>query len=165
MFFRKATIDDIDSIMEIVADARQSLGSRGVDQWQDGNPTRAIIQNDIANKVGEVVMVDGVVAAYVCIMVNGEPEYANIDGKWFEESDYVVIHRICVRNSFVRRGIATAIMQHTIEFALSHGIRDVKIDTHKDNRYMLDFLEKFHFVYCGEIHYHHGDRVAYELKL
>ena len=165
MFFRKATVNDIDSVMEIVADAQHSLASRGIDQWQEGYPTRPVIENDVANGVGEVVMVDGTVAAYVCLVVNGEPSYAYIDGKWIDEGDYVVVHRVCVRNSHVRRGIATAIMHHAIEFALANGVHDLKIDTHKDNSYMLDLMAKFNFVYCGIIHYPHGDRVAYELQI
>lgn len=164
MLFRKAVESDIDAVMEIVADAQHSLASRGIDQWQEGYPTRPVIEDDVANGVGEVVMVDGVVAAYVCLVVNGEPSYADIDGHWLDEGDYVVVHRVCVRNSHVRRGIATAIMHHAIAFALAHGVHDLKIDTHKNNTYMLDLMAKFHFVYCGIIHYPHGDRVAYELR-
>lgn len=165
MLFRKATVDDIDAVMEIVADAQHSLASRGIDQWQEGYPTRPVIENDVAQGVGEVVVVDDVVAAYVCLVVNGEPSYADIDGQWLDEGDYVVVHRVCVRRSHVRQGIATAIMRHAIEFALANGVCDLKIDTHKDNSYMLDLMAKFHFIYCGIIHYSHGDRVAYELRL
>ncbi len=165
MYFRKATPDDLDSIMEIVADAQHSLGSRGIDQWQDGYPTREGIERDIELGVGEVVIEDGEIAAYVCIMINGEPFYEQIEGKWLSMEDYVVVHRICVRNTFVRRGIATAILRHAAEFAVGQGVFDFKIDTHKDNTYMLDLLSKLGFQYCGVIHYLHGDRVAYERRL
>ena len=44
---RKALPEDIDSIMVIVRDAQRALAELGIDQWQDGYPTRDIILRDI----------------------------------------------------------------------------------------------------------------------
>ena len=161
--FRKAALDDVDAIMEIVRDAQQSLAGRGIDQWQNGYPNREAIISDINKGVGVVVLIGEIIAAYAAIIVNGEPEYANlVGGNWLSQGDYIVVHRICVRNSFVRKGLASAIMQYAIDFALGKGIHSFKIDTHVENQYMLNMLSKSGFTYCGEIHYEHGDRVAFE---
>ena len=164
--FRKAALDDVDAIMEIVRDAQQSLGGRGIDQWQNGYPNREAIISDINKGVGVVTLMGETIAAYATIIVNGEPEYVNlVGGKWLSQGDYIVVHRICVRNSFVRKGLASAIMQYAIDFALGRNIHSFKIDTHVENQYMLNMLSKLGFTYCGEIHYEHGDRVAYEKVL
>lgn len=161
--FRKAVLSDVDAIMEIVRDAQLSLGSRGIDQWQNGYPNREAIVADIDRGVGVSVIQDGRIVAYAAIIVNGEPEYANlVGGTWLSDADYIVVHRICVRNDSVRQGLASAIMRYAIDFALAQGIHSFKIDTHIENQYMLNMLTKMGFVYCGEIHYEHGDRVAYE---
>lgn len=161
--FRKAVSGDVDTIMEIVRDAQQSLGSRGIDQWQNGYPNRESIIADINKGVGVAVLQGEKVVAYAAIIVNGEPEYKNlVGGQWLSDGDYIVVHRICVSNSFVRKGLASAIMQYAIDFALSKGIHSFKIDTHVENQYMLNMLSKMGFAYCGEIHYEHGDRVAFE---
>ena len=161
--FRKAVSGDVDTIMEIVRDAQQSLGLRGIDQWQNGYPNRESIIADINKGVGVAVLQDEKVVAYAAIIVNGEPEYKNlVGGQWLSDGDYIVVHRICVSNSFVRKGLASAIMQYAIDFALSKGIHSFKIDTHVENQYMLNMLSKMGFAYCGEIHYEHGDRVAFE---
>jgi len=165
VYFRKATRDDVGAVMEIIADAQRSLASRGVDQWQDGYPNAEDIENDVAEGVGEVVVEDGEIIAYVGLVINGEPYYEVIDGEWLTRDDHVVVHRLCVRHSHVRKGIATSIMRHAMEFAVSQGLYDLKIDTHKDNTYMLDLMAKFGFVYCGIIHFPYGDRVAYERRL
>lgn len=161
--FRKAIASDVDAIMEIVHDAQQSLGSRGIDQWQNGYPNRDSILADIDKGVGVAIIQDDNIAAYAAIIVNGEPEYKNlVGGRWLSEGDYVVVHRICVRKDYVRKGLASAIMQYAIDFAVGQGIHSFKIDTHTENQYMLNMLSKFGFSYCGEIHYEHGNRVAFE---
>ena len=162
--FRHANFNDLDSIMEIVHDAQRSLGSRGIDQWQNGYPTRESIEHDIENKHGYVIEIDGDVEAYAAIIVNGEPEYEHLVGKWQSEpsNDYIVVHRICVRNSRTRQGLASDLLRHAARIAILQDIHSFKIDTHKDNQYMLNLLQKFGFGYCGEIHYEHGDRVAFE---
>ena len=161
--FRKAAYEDVDAIMEVVHDAQQSLGSRGIDQWQNGYPNREAILSDINKGVGVALVQNETVTAYAAIIVNGEPEYKNlVGGSWLSNDDYIVVHRICVRSDFVRKGLASAVMQYAIDFAKAKGIYSFKIDTHADNQYMLNLLKKFGFTYCGEIHYEHGDRVAFE---
>ena len=56
-------------------------------------------------------------------------------------------------------------MKKAEETALQHNVHSFKIDTHKDNHFMIQLLEKEGFTYCGEIHYTHGDRIAFEKLL
>ncbi len=162
---RKATIDDLESILEIVSDAQQSLKNRCIDQWQNGYPNRESILSDISKGIGFVALCHDEIAAYAAIIVNGEPEYQHLDGQWLSNQDYVVVHRICVRKDFTRQGLATILMKKGEEIALQHHAHSFKIDTHKDNRYMIELLEKEGFAYCGEIHYPHGERIAFEKLL
>lgn len=162
---RLATPNDIESLLEIVGDAQQSLKNRGIDQWQNGYPNRESILSDISKGIGFVVLRQDEIAAYAAIIINGEPEYQHLDGKWLSEKDYVVIHRICVRKTYTRQGLATHLMHKAEETALSQNIHSFKIDTHKDNHYMIGLLEKEGFTYCGEIHYPHGERIAFEKLL
>ena len=162
---RKAVTEDLESILEIVGDAKQSLKSRCIDQWQNGYPNRESILSDIAKDIGFVALRNDEIAAYAAIIINGEPEYQRLDGKWLSEQDYVVIHRICVRKSCTRQRFASYLMKKAEETALQHNIHSFKIDTHKDNHFMIQLLEKKGFTYCGEIHYTHGDRIAFEKLL
>ncbi len=162
---RLANQNDIENILEIVGDAQQSLKRRCINQWQNGYPNRESIQADIEKGVGYVVLWKDEIAAYAAIIINGEPEYKNLDGKWLSEQDYVVIHRICVRKSCTRQGLASYLMHKAEEIALQNNAHSFKIDTHKDNGYMMNLLKKEGFAYCGEIHYPHGERIAYEKLL
>ena len=160
---RKADLSEVGRIMEIVGDAQQSLASRHIDQWQNGYPNSESISADIDKGVGYVIVAGDEIAAYAAILVNGEPEYKNlVGGQWLSDGDYIVMHRICVRSSYVRKGLASSITQYAIDFAKAKGIHSFRIDTHTENRFMLNLLTKFGFTYCGEIHYEHGDRIAFE---
>ena len=48
MILRKAVMDDLPLIMEIIDQARFYLKENGVDQWQDGYPSECDIKSDIA---------------------------------------------------------------------------------------------------------------------
>ena len=47
MEIRMAYPNEINRIMEIIQDAKDSLAAAGVDQWQDGYPDQEIIFEDI----------------------------------------------------------------------------------------------------------------------
>ncbi|MBQ1200772.1 MAG: GNAT family N-acetyltransferase, partial [Alistipes sp.] len=106
MLIRKSSRADITAIMEIVADAQALLRSRGVDQWQDGYPTADIIEQDIARSESYVLEDRGVVVATAVISFAGEVTYNTIDGQWLNSNDYVVVHRLAVRNSALGSGLA-----------------------------------------------------------
>lgn len=165
--FRNANATDIDRIMEIVHDAQLSLGSRSIDQWQNGYPDRETITHDIENHAGYVIDVDDEAAAYAAILLNGEPEYNRLIGQWQSDpdNDYVVVHRLCVSKRFIRQGLASDMLRHAARIAILKDVHSFRIDTHKDNLFMLNLLQKFGFVHCGEIHYEHGDRIAFEKVL
>lgn len=164
--FRNATYDDIESIMEIVADAQESLRGLHIDQWQNGYPNAEVIKTDIDNKVGIVGLLDGKIVAFAAIVFTGEPAYDDLqEGNWLSNEDYVVLHRLCVRKSATRHGIAGQIMTYIETEALKKGVKSFKIDTHLGNIYMMDLLKKSGFTYCGIVYYDHGKRWAFEKLL
>ena len=163
---RKATIEDIVEIMSIVADAQLSLRELGIDQWQDGYPSKEVIEGDIASEVGYVYCIEEEVVGYAAIVLTGEEAYQQIaDNEWNTLSDYVVVHRLCVRRGSTRSGVAMAMMDYASQVARERGYTGFRIDTHRGNVRMLAMLEKLGFKYVGIIYYDSGERLAYDLKL
>lgn len=162
---RKARLEDKDVIMSIVVDAQEYLRELDIDQWQDGYPTPASIEDDIVKGVGYVVIGEGEIVGYAAIILSGEPTYQQIADKWMYGDSYVVIHRLCTSSSHRREGIAMQLMSHAATLARSEGFRAFRIDTHEGNIRMLAMLKKLCFSYAGIINYDSGKRVAYELDL
>lgn len=152
--------------MAIVADAQALLRSQGVDQWQDGYPTEKIIAGDIANGESYVLECEGVVVATAVISFAGEVTYNSIDGQWLNDNDYVVVHRLAVRNSALRGGLARQMMLYAEKLALERNISDIRVDTHSDNKAMQSLLTSLGYTLCGKITLLSGvPRIAFQKLL
>lgn len=163
--FRKATVEDIASIWVIIQQAIARRKNDGSKQWQDGYPNENVIQQDIEQGIGYVLTEDNTVAGYAAILINDEPAYAELKGEWLTNGDFVVVHRLAVSESYIGKGLAQKIMQHTEDVATQNNISSVKVDTNFDNMPMLRIFEKLGYTYCGEVTFRGGIRKAYEKKL
>ena len=161
---RPATYDDTERIMEIIASAQQALAELSIDQWQDGYPTLASIEEDIERGVGYAACIDSEVVGYAAIVLTGEDAYRQID-KWATCDNYVVVHRLCCAKEHRRSGIAMKLMRFAADRARKEGYNAFRIDTHKGNIRMLAMLRKLGFESRGVVHYDSGERIAFDLNL
>ena len=176
MNIRRATYDDIPRIMEICRQARLIMRSDGnMTQWTGGYPSETVIMSDIDGCVGYVVEEEtekgaeaveatvetvkgGRLDGYFAFIPGIEKTYLTIeDGQWLDDSKpYCTIHRLA--STTTSHGIAAA----CFEWCWSQ-CRNLRIDTHSDNRIMRHCIEKSGFTYCGVIHLQNGDpRLAYQ---
>ena len=164
MTIRLAEKKDIDRIMQIIADARESIGRLGIDQWQYGYPTRDIVKEDILLERGFVVLDGDEICATFALMMNGEPTYKKIYcGAWVGSGEYLALHRIAIDGAHRGKGTSSCIIEFLSEYANKNGYSSVRVDTHTGNIPMRKMLEKNGFEYCGTIHLLDGqERVAYE---
>lgn len=163
--FRQAELADIDRIWMILRKAIERRKAEGSSQWQDGYPNPEVIKKDIEKGAGYVLVADDEVVAYCAVMINDEPAYADIEGQWLTNEDFVVIHRVAVAARFLGKGIALRLFRFIEEFAVAHQIFSVKVDTNFDNGAMLHIFERLEYVYCGTVNLRGGERKAFEKKL
>ncbi len=150
--FRKGKGADLERIMELVADAQNWFRVQGVDQWQDGYPTQEIISSDILSGSNYIVEYNGVIVATFVLSFAGEPTYSVIKGRgWLNEKPYAVVHRIAVADECRRKGVALEILHFVEELCAEREIKDIRIDTHRDNVAMRSLLKKLGYTRCGRI--------------
>lgn len=164
MIIRLAEKKDIDRIMQIIADARESIGRLGIDQWQYGYPTRDIVKEDIKLERGFVVLDGDEICATFALMLNGEPTYKKIYcGAWLSDGAYLALHRIAIESAYRGKGVAEEIIRFLCNYSNENDYSSVRVDTHQGNIPMRKMLEKNGFEYCGTIRLLDGqERVAYE---
>ena len=167
MEIRKSTLRDTDALMSLFDEARGTIALLGIDQWQNGYPSREVVGEDIVLERSYAVDVDGHVRGTFVLIEDGEPTYDRIyDGEWKtgnENANYLAIHRVAVSVAMRGKGISTAIVDYAETHARALGRVSLRIDTHEGNVVMRRMLEKHGFVYCGVIYLENGDpRVAYE---
>ena len=172
---RKATLCDLDAIMEVIDEARGTIAALGVDQWQDGYPQREIIAADIS--AGESFCIEntdtGEILSTFGVFENGEVLYDRIfDGTWKTGDSpsllgskvcYTAIHRVAISVKARGSGLSGAIIAFVASIASEKKKQSLRIDTHEGNVVMRRMLEKNGFVHCGTILLENGaPRVAYE---
>lgn len=169
MTIRKSTKYDIDGIMCLLGEARESMGRLGIDQWQYGYPSREIVKEDVKFDRSYVATDDdGNLCATFAIITGGEPTYRKIyGGNWLTDgTDYLVFHRIAVKMENRGTGLSDEIVCFLEKFASDHGFQSLRVDTHQGNKPMRKMLERNDFTYTGIIHLSSGEeRVAYEKVL
>lgn len=168
MIFRKASLEDIESIGKIIEMARKSLRDDGIDQWQKTNPDEDIIREQIAKDDAYVFDKDGKVLAYAYVFDGVDPAY-NIHEDKFKTDSYFVIHTLMVDNRGIIPKLGTKFMEALIDFTKKSGKEAIRIDTHEDNFRMRGLLHKFSFEEIGIVQIDEDgvpkDRICYEIVL
>jgi len=156
---REARLEDMAEIMKVMEAAKEVMRQSGnMHQWEDGYPSEAVIKTDMEKDGGFVVEDDGKVVGYFAFLPSPEPTYFTIDGgEWLDDiQPYHVIHRMASYPD--AHGIFSSIM----DFSFSRD-RNIRIDTHSDNKIMQHNILKHGFIYCGIIYLASGDeRLAYQ---
>lgn len=167
--FRKALPADLDAIMDVVHEAQAFMATLGIDQWQDGYPSRELIDLDIRLGRAYVVEHEGKAHAISILTEEPEPIYDALDGEWIADGPYLTMHRTALSNALRHTGAAALILENAVRMAREMNLVSVRADTHRGNKAMRRFLEKSGFKLCGQVVYEvdAGDpiRVAYELVL
>lgn len=145
----KARHDQIPEILTVISQARSIMRETGnATQWANGYPSTQNIADDIASGNGYVCVVKNEILGYFFFAcgVAVEPSYGTIEGgNWLNRKPYGVIHRLASARK--ANGIAKA----AFDYAFSK-IDNIRVDTHRDNVPMQNYLKKNGFTYCGVIY-------------
>lgn len=163
--FRKATSDDLPEIWVILQKAILRRKEDGSSQWQDGYPNPAVIQKDIAQDAGFVMREGETIVGYCAILINDEPAYEEIEGKWLTNGDFAVFHRVAISEDHIGRGLSSKMLDFIEDLALKNKLQSVRADTNFDNAAMRHVFKKAGYFYCGEVFLRGNPRMAFEKVL
>lgn len=149
---RKANLDDLNDLVEIIDGAKTLLKQEGLSQWQSGTPNKKTLKDDILNKSAYVYEVDGKIAATINLSTKKDPNYQHIDGIWQnEQAPYVSVHRLAIHRLYRNEKLGQALLNEAIQWALDHSINQLRIDTHRHNVRMLYLIQKYRFEFAGVV--------------
>lgn len=150
---KKATINDINIVMEIINDAKKYLKSQNSLQWnqKDGYPSENDLMKDIINNSCYLYIENNEVIGTMSIILTPDENYNEIDGHWLTTGKYASIHRIAIKNTHHQKGIGVKMLLEAEEIVKSNNIYSIKIDTHKINIPMTKTIINSGYTYCGVI--------------
>lgn len=169
MKIRKAKLTDLERMNEILKQAKQFLKDSGSSQWQSGEPSEALLQDDIRKGISYVLIDEhDQVLAFAVLLVGSDPNYAKIwDGKWLTNTDnYVAIHRVAIAQDMRNKGLGTKFLKLLVNEIKQQGHQSARIDTFRLNQPMQHVALNVGFKYCGKINVVDPidpERYAYEL--
>ena len=136
-----------------------------MDQWQDNYVPSF---KDIDEHLGidlYVLEYHKRVVSTVCLVEGIDEDYENIKGKWNTSIPYISIHKVATSNTYKKQYFAKKMMCYVENFALRKKC-DLRIDTHKDNIKMKNFIISCGYKYTGEVILQGKlERLAYDKKV
>ena len=148
--FRMANESDRESILEIYLEGAEALKADGVDQWQ-GQYVPSF--KDIDEHLGidlYVLEYHRKIVSTVCLVEGIDEDYESINGKWNTSIPYISIHKVATSNKYKKQNFAKKMMSY-IENLAKRKRMDLRIDTHKDNKKMRNFIISCGYKYTGEV--------------
>lgn len=161
----RATPEHSGAIMEIIQMGKNHLKEQGIDQWQKGSPNQDMVEHDIAQGDGYILVENQEIVAYAFIGFQGEPCYQEIRGAWDCEGPYLVVHRFAVADRFRGKGLTDQIFELIVAYGQSAKVESFRIDTHHENAKMQHILIKQGFRFCGSVTLSEGLRMAFEKRI
>ncbi|WP_462247957.1 GNAT family N-acetyltransferase [Parvimonas micra] len=148
--FRIANELDRESILEIYLEGAEALKTDGVDQWQ-GQYVPSF--KDIDEHLGVdlyVLEYHKRIVSTACLVEGIDEDYENINGKWNTSLPYISIHKVATSNEYKKQSFGRKMMSYIENFAKRKRM-DLRIDTHKDNKKMRNFIISCGYKYTGEV--------------
>jgi Acetyltransferases len=142
---RKAQLEDIDEIMDIIRMTIPEMHSYNNYQWDEKYPQKKDFLEDIKQGNLYISVRDGKVVAFICVNQVEPDEYSGL--LWSSRKEGLVIHRMSVHPEFRRMGIGSELMNFAENLAKKHNISYLKTDTNSMNKKMHAL-----FIKCGYKH-------------
>lgn len=159
MKIRTAVMADLPAMMELYAFAQGFMARHGnPNQWGTEYPSEAIVKEDIESGFARVCEEEGRLLAAFLLAPGPDPDYGEIrEGEWMQpQRPYWVIHRLASYGS--PKGVGTFCLDWCWQQQ-----KNLRVDTHRDNRPMQGLLQKCGFSRRGVIHCRYGgERIAFQ---
>lgn len=159
---RKASLEDLKDIMEIIKQTIVEMHSYNNYQWDENYPKEKDFINDIQKENLFVIQRDAKIAGIICINKEEPVEYNELN--WTLKEPAMVIHRMSVSPAYRRSGIGTELMEFTDEVALKNNLRYIKTDTYSINSNMNALFVRCGYKFIGDMSFLGKEKLFYSYE-
>lgn len=137
---RRAAAADQPQLMAIYRTAQEYMLQTGnPTQWGRSYPSPELIRSDIAQGICRVLSDEAGIHGVFALLDTPEPTYSRIEGAWRNDAPYLTIHRLA------GDGRTHGLFRCAADYCKAIS-RNVRADTHADNRTMQHLLEENGFL-------------------
>lgn len=137
---RKATLADIDSIIDITKACAAHMISKAIYQWNEYYPNRRSFLKDVKRNELYVLEIDNTINGCITISTLMDEEYVPIT--WLTSNkNNIYIHRVAVHPKYQGQGYAQQLMEFSENFGRENNFKSVRLDTFSQNQRNQKFYE------------------------
>jgi len=148
---RKATVLDLNSIMQITKACAKHMINQQIFQWNEHYPNRNAFKNDVQRGELYVYMQNNICMGCIVITTIKDVEYVPIE--WLTKDKNIYIHRLAVHPKYQGKGIAQQLMTFAENYANTNGYFSVRLDTFSQNKRNQKFYETRGYKRLGNIYF------------
>ena len=148
MLVRKATIDEVPAVMDLVRHVVPMMQATGNRQWDNSYPNPKVFERDVELDQLWIAEDAGQIAGVAAITTDQSPEYVNVG--WDVSEEAIVVHRLAVDPAFQGKGVAATLMVQAELVARERGITILRVDTNSENQATQKLFPKLGYVLAGE---------------
>jgi GNAT superfamily N-acetyltransferase len=155
MSIRAASQDDVDRVMQLVADCIADMRQAGIDQWDDIYPARARVLADAQEGTLYLASLDAELVGALVINEYQDPEYSEVP--WSTDAErVVVVHRLMVAPRCQGRGLARDLMRFAEARAGELGYGAIRLDAFSANPRALRLYRRLGYHDAGCVTFRKG---------
>lgn len=156
---RKAKIDDVDRIMEILKKIIDEMHSYNNFQWDENYPQAKDFIMDIEKGELFVSERENKIVGFICINRDEPKEYEGLN--WSLNEDALVIHRMGVDTDYRKTGIGKELVGFADKLAHQSNVKYLKTDTNSLNTKAQALFQKCKYFFVGEMSFRGKEKPFY----
>ena len=164
---RKATLNDIESILKVTRACAQKMRLQGIYQWNGYYPSREAFETDLEREELYVLELRKKVIGCITVSTFFDEFYKEVE--WMTPNrEHFFIHRLAVHPDHQGKGYARQLMDHAEGMARELHLTSVRLDTFSKNVRNQRFYEARGYQRLGEIFFPKQSKFpfyCYELPL
>tara|TARA_B110000914_G_scaffold96675_1_gene84890 strand:- start:90 stop:590 length:501 start_codon:yes stop_codon:yes gene_type:complete len=149
---RKATINDLDRIIEITKACAAFMISNKIFQWNEHYPNIETFENDVLK--GNLYVLEIKNKLIGCLVISNKMDEFYSKVNWLTPNkNNLYLHRLAVDPDYQKKGYAKQLMSFSFEFAKANNIKSIRLDTFSGNPFNNVFYSNLGFEKLGEIYF------------
>ena len=149
---RKATLLDIEPIIEITKACAKSMITKGIYQWNEHYPNKTAFINDVKRNELYVLDINNQIIGCVVVSTFMDEEYEPIAWLTSNENN-IYIHRLAIHPKHQGLGCAQELMSFAEQFAIENNYSSIRLDTFSQNKRNQKFYELRGYKRLGDIYF------------
>ncbi len=147
---RIATPEDVSRTLEITQSCALDLQNKGIFQWNQHYPSRAVFEQDVSENALFVYEFNHKILG--CIMISDKKDEPYHSISWLTpDHKNLYVHRLAVHPLHQGQGIAKKLMDFAEAFAKNQNYVSIRLDTFSQNPRNIHFYEVRGYQKLGDV--------------